>query len=171
MAEVMVHRGTWLLFALAMLALAGGGCGDAPAGQGNALPPGDWFRAEGVPIACNLHGTVAEVEESILLPRCGAAGDGTCHATGPTPPRIAEVGKIAENLVDITPHLRCFQDKLVSSEAPERSAMLAKIRAPGGVARCNDGGDGGPGMPYQDAPQLSAAQAACLEWWVHQIAR
>ncbi|MBC8132728.1 MAG: hypothetical protein H7X95_07080 [Deltaproteobacteria bacterium] len=164
------------VFALAAVWVGGSAsCEQAPKASDNdaAIPaPSTWWVGDGPHvIACKTHDTVAAVEERILLPKCGAAGDNTCHATGPNPPRIAEVGKIAQNLVEMTPMLRCWQDKLVSRDDPANSDVLFKIRARNTSARCSNGTDGGPGMPYQDAPQLTADEAACLEWWVHEIVK
>lgn len=149
-------------------------CGSSPEGarDGQATVNEDWFAtgSDARVIRCPLGLAVAEVEDQIILPKCGAAGDGTCHATGSNPPRMAEVGKIADKLVEVPPTLRCPQDKLVSRANPSQSFMLAKIRARESTARCTDGSVGGPGMPYQDAPQLTADEAACLEWWVYEAA-
>jgi len=123
-----------------------------------------------VPVAPDC-GSVADIEERIILPRCGAPGDGSCHATGSAPPRMAEVGRIAENLLEVRGLLRCHKDAYVSRNNPEQSYILAKIRSTGASASCSDGSNGGPRMPYQDAPPLTAAEAACLERWVHEIAR
>lgn len=112
-----------------------------------------------------------DVEAQVIVPKCGALGDNTCHGTGPIPPRFAEAGMIASNVIDVMPQLRCRRDKLVSRVEPAKSDLLAKIRTRGGNALCADGSDGGPGMPFQDAPPLTADEAACLEWWVHAIVK
>lgn len=139
-----------------------GGAGAAALGgagsQGHAEP------------SCELYETEEDVEREIVLPKCSLAGDGTCHGSGRVSPTMAEVGRIAENLLDKPPILRCHRDFLVSRADPARSHVLAKIRATGSGAVCTDGSNGGPAMPYQDAPQLSPAEARCMEWWVYAIA-
>lgn len=112
---------------------------------------------------------VAEVEEHILLPKCSLAGDGTCHGGGRVSPDLLEVGSMADAVLDQPAMFACQRDLLVSSKNPERSHLLAKIRARGASARCADGSEGGPSMPYQDAPQLTDEEAACIEWWVYAI--
>jgi len=84
---------------------------------------------------------------------------------------MAEVGKMAMNLVDQPGHMNCEGDLLVSRAHPQRSYLLTKTRGNGSAAvRCSNGSSGGPRMPYQDAPQLSVDESACLEWWVNAIA-
>lgn len=140
-----------------LLAALAGGCEEPPP----AAPAPD--------AGC---GSVADVEARILVPRCGAPGDGSCHATGAAPPRIGEVGRIVENLLDVRGTLHCHRDAYVSRGNPAASYLLAKLRAPaGGTATCSDGSNGGPAMPYQDMRPLSRAEAACLEWWVQEISR
>jgi hypothetical protein len=113
---------------------------------------------------------VSEVEEHILLPKCSLAGDGTCHGGGRVSPALLEVGSMADAVLDQPPMFRCQRDFLVSSSDPEHSHLLAKVRARGASVRCVDGSEGGPSMPYQDAPQLTDEEAACIEWWVYSIA-
>jgi hypothetical protein len=122
------------------------------------------------PGQCGLS-TVAEVEEKILLPKCGRPGDPLCHGTGKYAPRITAAGGIAAEVLDVTPVLNCRRDKLVSRQEPAKSYLLAKIQARGSLATCSDGSNGGPRMPYQDAPQLTAGEQACVLWWVNEIVK
>lgn len=171
-----------LLAALAVVACASapsskpeastGGAAGAPAangGAGGAEAVGGAAGDHGWAPACALHVAQSEVEEHILLPKCSLAGDGTCHGGGRVSPALLEVGSMADGVLDKRPMFSCQRDFLVSSEHPERSHLLAKIRARGASARCADGSEGGPSMPYQDAPQLTDEEAACIEWWVYAI--
>jgi hypothetical protein len=122
-------------------------------------------------IACRPYATTAEVEAQIIVPRCGRPGDTLCHVAGPYPPKMGQVGAIAANVLDHSPTRNCRQDRLVDRQDPARSFFLAKVFTRGEKAACADGGDGGPRMPYADAPSLTAEEAACLRWWVYEIGK
>src|SRR4051812_23800956 len=152
------------------------GCGLAPACQQAPPAPapdagswGDWAVG---PVACKAFSTTSQVEESIIIPKCGRPGDPVCHSVGKYPPRLSAVGLIAPAVLEAKPTLHCLRDSFVDRDDPERSFFLAKIRPAGAdKATCADGSDGGPKMPYADAPALTPQEGACLRWWVHEIAR
>jgi hypothetical protein len=158
----MRRRARGFLLVPALLAAA------CPGGSGDPSPSPDAGAADAA--SCTLV-TTAEVEEKILLPRCGRPGDPLCHATGKYLPKIVAPGTIAAEVLDVTPMLNCRQDKLVSRQEPGKSYLLAKIQARGSLATCADGSNGGPRMPYQDAPQLTASERACVLWWVGEIVK
>lgn len=162
-----------------LVAVALMGCGDAAspvvAGAEVGETIGDAGRASaqeqrgGWPPACPLYTTPTDVEEHILLPKCSLAGDGSCHGSGRVSPGMVQVGMIADNVVDKPGHFRCTTDMMVSRVRPRDSYLLAKVRRQPGPVLCSNGTNGGPKMPYQDAPGLSDEEIACVEWWVSAI--
>lgn len=118
---------------------------------------------------CSLYKTTAEVEEKVIMRRCG--GEGTaCHAGGPFKPRFEGPGKIAMAVLDHKSQLFCTDDKYVNTAHPDQSLILAKANPGNQKTVCPTPGQaGGERMPYQQDP-LEQAELDCLTWWTYQIA-
>jgi hypothetical protein len=146
----------------------------------DAAPPGPAPADPGVPpVQCSMWTTAVQVEENLVLPKCGKLGDSTCHGNGPFPPKMAAVGLIVPNLLDKKPLLSCQGDKLINRADPGKSFILAKVGTNDfpSKAVCPSTGraEGGDRMPYSTAamplPRLSQEEIDCLTWWVYEVAK
>jgi hypothetical protein len=138
--------------------------------DGGAPPP-----SSGNPYKCAMYTKAVDVEEKIVLPRCGK--DSNCHSGATWKPTIKTVGMIVGNLLDKAPSLYCSKDKYVNRADPAKSVMLVKMHAKDDKQKCPDGtSDLGlrmpPNMPpsYTEPP-LSQAERDCISWWIYEIAK
>jgi hypothetical protein len=122
------------------------------------------------PIACPKFPTAGNMEKDFIIPRCGKPGDATCHATGPFPPKMAELG-LGLRMLNMKSVLKCASSKYIDSLNPADSFLLAKVKAASDAeVRCPvQGGTGGPREPYSQ-PMLAPDEIACLESYVFAIA-
>jgi hypothetical protein len=154
----------------------GGASNGGSSGNGGASANGGTGGTPPAP-ECKLFSTTNDVEDKIILPKCGKPGDATCHATGPFFPKMTAAGMIVDKVLDVKSTLKCSTDKYVNKLEPEKSFFLGKLKKTDAEVKCADGiKAGGPKMPYDipDGPKatpLTADEDACLRWWVMQIVK
>jgi hypothetical protein len=149
------------------------GClGDSGAGGGGdeAMPPG----------ACTMFTSTAEFQEKFLTAHCGGTSDKNddgCHnAVSAFFPKFDVPDEIVKNVVDQPPVMnkRCTDDKIVDSAEPEKSFLLRKIEPANAKVSCvhTPEKSGGARMPFgATVAPLSAAEIACVTWWVNEIVK
>lgn len=170
-----------LAFLLA-LSLSAAACGAKDDAKSPATPTPNGGKDAGTPAAgggasykCAMYTKAVDVEEKIVLPKCGK--DSNCHSGITWKPNIKTVGMIVPNLLDKPAVLACQGEKFINKADPARSTMLAKIHAQDNNQKCPDGKTGlnlkmPPNAPptYVEPP-LSQAEIDCISWWIFEVAK
>jgi|GEM_PF-6978264 len=139
-----------------------GGGGGSQAGSGGGSggaksPPAD-LEVEG----CAAHPTIADVESAVIVKTCGLSG---CHSKASTLVSDLKTAGIAMRILNAKPKMICQDDKLIDSDAFEKSLILRKLED---APKCNNGDDAGEKMPSSGS--LSADDKTCLVNYVKAIA-
>jgi hypothetical protein len=124
--------------------------------------------------------SLIEFETKFIAPRCGQA---KCHGN-PTvfhPKNLDMPKMIRATLVGKNGQTLCKDDFYVNKADPERSFVLAKIRATGETLTCptdigvaDSGGVRMPnkdGMPGLAGKRLTQPEIDCFTWWVYEVAK
>jgi hypothetical protein len=141
-----------------------GGSGGTPAASGGMGGSGPKTAP-----ACSM--SRAEVEEKIVVAKCGMPGEMGCHAAV-FPPKFSNSAEAIMAMLDKAPTLYCRNDKMINKADPGKSFIVTKVRGTAMMVSCpTGGGNGGAKMPYMPKPALSPAEQDCLEWWAYEVSK
>jgi hypothetical protein len=143
-----------------------GGSGGMPSASGGTGGGGTGGSKQP---SCSM--SKAEVEEKIVVAKCGMPGNMGCHAAV-FPPKFMTSAEAITAMLEKAPTLYCRMDKMINKADPSKSFIVAKVRGTATMVSCpTGGGNGGAKMPFMPQPALSAAEQDCLEWWAYEVSK
>ncbi len=150
---------------------AGTGGTMMPAGTGGAKAPdaGPVMMAGGMnksPVMCKTMKTQMEIEEKLILPKCGKGV--ACHGGTTFPPNLSKVGMMAAATIDKA-GLGCDKNKYVDKADPSKSLVIVQSKT--AKPMCPTGGAVVSRMPRDPEIMLTADEIDCLTWWTYEVVK